>query len=196
MSPVLIFFVWITSIIVARARTHKYVGTLTQPIYIVIVIGRTPRWVEFWSEAAIEGRRRNWSCSSATTWSSPERCVEVGRREMPRWVEGYIGKIGCVLREGGWGESEIREMVEVAAGGMFEGGGEAVLVDNQAVLDALLLKVDKLSDSLRKAGWSSEEVSDALGFDFRPEKDRKPAVKLSPQLVEKIGKLVESVSRS
>ncbi|CAI0553550.1 unnamed protein product [Linum tenue] len=73
-----------------------------------------------------------------------------------------------------------------------------VLLDNQAVLDALLVKADRFSDSLRKAGWSSEEVSDALGFDRRPEKERRkmPEKKLSPELVEKIGKLAESVSRS
>ncbi|KAH0971435.1 hypothetical protein GBA52_023591 [Prunus armeniaca] len=70
-----------------------------------------------------------------------------------------------------------------------------VMLDNQAVLDALLLKADRFSDSLRKAGWSSEEVSDALGFNFRPEKEKKPAKKLSPELVERIGKLAESVSR-
>jgi hypothetical protein len=86
-------------------------------------------------------------------------------------------------------------MVEVSGSGFFD--GDMVMLDNQAVLDALLLKVDRLSDSLRKSGWSSEEVSDALGFDFRPEKkDKKPVKKLSPELVHSIEKLVESVSRS
>ncbi|MCI79160.1 hypothetical protein A2U01_0100431, partial [Trifolium medium] len=51
-------------------------------------------------------------------------------------------------------------MVQVSASGFFE--GEMVVLDNQALLDALLLKTDKFSDSLRKAGWSSEEVSEAL----------------------------------
>lgn len=153
--------------------------------------GRTPRWVEFWSDAAIDRRRRYSSSSSS---SSPERFLEMPRSEIPKWVEEYIGRIGSILREGGWGESDISEIVQVSASGFFE--GEMVLLDNQAVLDALLLKADRYSDSLRKAGWSSEEVSDALGFDFRPEKERKLVKKLSPQLVEKIGKLAESVSRS
>ena len=104
-------------------------------------------------------------------------------------------QIGSVLRAGGWSESDISDIVHVSASGFFE-GGEMVLLDNQAVLDALLLKADRFSDSLRKAGWSSEEVSDALGFDFRPEKERKPVKKLSPELVQRIGKLAESVSRS
>ncbi|XP_052196046.1 uncharacterized protein LOC127803669 [Diospyros lotus] len=155
--------------------------------------GRTPRWVEFWSDAAVDRRRRN-SNSSSSSSSSPERYFEMPRSEMPKWVEEYIEQIGSVLREGGWDESDVTEIVHVSASGFFE--GEMVLLDNQAVLDALLLKADRFSDSLRKAGWSSEEVSEALGFDFRREKERKPAKKLSPELVQRIGKLAESVSRS
>uniref|UniRef100_A0A5B7BLU9 Knr4/Smi1-like domain-containing protein n=1 Tax=Davidia involucrata TaxID=16924 RepID=A0A5B7BLU9_DAVIN len=154
---------------------------------------RTPRWVEFWSDAAVDRRRRN-SNSSSSSSSSPERYFEMPRSEMPKWVEEYIEQIGSVLREGGWDESDVADIVHVSASGFFE--GEMVLLDNQAVLDALLLKADRFSDSLRKAGWSSEEVSDALGFDFRPEKGRKPAKKLSPEFVERIGKLADSVSRS
>lgn len=157
----------------------------------IVAGGRTPRWVEFWSDAAIDRRRRN-SSSSAT--SSPERFFEMPRSVIPKWVEEYIEQIGSVLREGGWSESDISEIVGVSASGFFE--GEMVMLDNQSVLDALLLKADRFSDSLRKAGWSSEEVSDALGFDFRREKERKPVKKLSPELVERIGKLAESVSES
>ncbi|XP_030499579.2 uncharacterized protein LOC115714956 [Cannabis sativa] len=152
---------------------------------------RTPRWVEFWSDAAVDRRRRNSSSSSS---SSPERFFDMPKSEIPKWVDEYVEQIGSVLRQGGWNESDITEIMEVSASGFFE--GEMVLVDNQAVLDALLLKADRFSDSLRKAGWSSEEVSDALGFDFRPEKGKKPVKKLSPELVERIGKLAESVSRS
>ncbi|XP_009786518.1 uncharacterized protein LOC107829402 [Nicotiana tabacum] len=156
--------------------------------------GRTPRWVEFWSDAAVDRRRRN-SNSSSSCSSSPERYFEMPKTEMPKWVDDYVDKIGSVLREGGWDESDVKEMVQVSASGFFE--GEMILLDNQAVLDALLVKADRFSDSLRKAGWSSEEVSYALGFDFRPEKkEKKPAKKLSPELAERIGKLAESVTRS
>ncbi|KAJ8764541.1 hypothetical protein K2173_006281 [Erythroxylum novogranatense] len=156
---------------------------------------RTPRWVEFWSDAAVDRRRRNSAASSSSGSSSPERFIDMPpRSEVPKWVDEYIGQIGSVLREGGWGESEISEMVEVSASGFFE--GEMVLLDHQAALDALLLKADRFSDILRKSGWSSEEVSDALGFDFRREKERKAVKKLSPELVERIGRLAESVSRS
>lgn len=109
-----------------------------------------------------------------------------------------MARISSVLREGGWSESDISEMVQVSGSGLSSGtfNGNTVLLDNQVVLDALLLKADKFSDSLRKSGWSSEEVLDIFGFNFRPGKDRRPAKKLSPELVERIGKLVETVSRS
>lgn len=153
--------------------------------------GRTPRWVEFWSDAAVD-RRRRISSSRAV---SPERFFDIRKFEEPKWVENYVEEIGSVLREGGWSEPDITEMVEVSGSGFFE--GDMVMLDNQAVLDAILLKVDRFSDSLRKSGWSSEEVSDALGFDFRPEKKEKKLVKkLSPELVCSLEKLVQSVTRS
>ncbi|KAF8410069.1 hypothetical protein HHK36_002591 [Tetracentron sinense] len=158
--------------------------------------GKTFRWIEFWSDAAADRRRRNSSSSSSSSSSSPERFFEISRptfrTELPKWFEEYMERIGSVLREGGWDESDVTEIVQVSASDFFE--EELVLLDSQAVLDMLLLKADRFSDSLRKAGWSSEEVVDALGFDFRLEKELKPVKKLSPELVDKIGKLAESFS--
>lgn len=155
----------------------------------------TPRWVEFWSDAAVDRRRRNSASSiSSSHSSSPERYLDLPRSETPKWVDEYVNRIGSVLRGGGWSESDVDDIVHVSASGFFE--DEMVILDNQAVLDALLLKAGRFSESLRKAGWSSEEVSDALGFDFRPEKERKPVKKLSPEVVKRIGKLADSVSRS
>ncbi|KAH7861419.1 hypothetical protein Vadar_025911 [Vaccinium darrowii] len=54
---------------------------------------------------------------------------------------------------------------------------------------------DRFSDALLKAGWSGEEVADALGFDFRPEKETRPGKKMSPEMAERIGKLAESFYR-
>ncbi|KAJ8567256.1 hypothetical protein K7X08_019464 [Anisodus acutangulus] len=160
--------------------------------------GRTPRWVEFWSDAAVDRRRRNSnSNSSSSCSSSPERYFEMPPKysKTPKWVNEYVDNIGSFLKEGGWAESDVKEIVQVSASGIFF-EGEMILLDNQAVLDALLVKADRFSDSLRKAGWSSEEVSYALGFDYRPEKEKRPVKKLSPELAERIGKLAESVSRS
>uniref|UniRef100_A0A7N0T9H0 Knr4/Smi1-like domain-containing protein n=1 Tax=Kalanchoe fedtschenkoi TaxID=63787 RepID=A0A7N0T9H0_KALFE len=163
-----------------------------------------PRWIEFWSEASTDRRRRNSSSSAASTSSSsPDRsplplqsqAPTLPKSEKPAWVDEYINQIGAVLREGGWKEADVAEIVEVSASGMF-GTEMVMMLDHQAVFDALLLKADRFSESLRKAGWSSEEVAEVLGFEFiRKEKQRRPAVKLPPELLEKIGKLVESVSR-
>lgn len=96
-----------------------------------------------------------------------------------------MGMMGSVLREGGWSESDISEMVSGS-------GSVSVLLDNEEVFDA-----ERFSDSLKKSGWSSEEVKDVLGLYLRPEKKgRKPPKKVATQMVKRIGKLVESASRS
>lgn len=150
----------------------------------------TSRWVEFWSDAAVDRCRRNSAASSPSSSSSKS----LSRTETPKWLNQYVNRIGSVLRGGGWSESDIDDIIHVSASDFFE--GETVILDHQAVLDVLLLKAGRLSESLRKSGWSSEEVSDTLGFDFRPEKKRKPVKKLSPVLVEQIEKLAEWVSLS
>ncbi|XP_051126680.1 uncharacterized protein LOC127248409 [Andrographis paniculata] len=154
---------------------------------------RAPRWVEFWSDAAVDRRRRQ-SNSSSSSSSSPDRYIDMPPKSIPpKWVDNYVTRIGSVLRESGWAESDVSEIVHVSASGMFD--GEMVILDNQAVLDALLLKAVRYSDTLRKAGWSSEDVSEALGFDFRLEKGKKPAKELPPELADKLGKLAKSVNR-
>ncbi|KAL4582288.1 hypothetical protein LXL04_006834 [Taraxacum kok-saghyz] len=184
------------SVMKQRSINEKSVGMLSnisRRSLDAVAGGRTPRWVEFWSDAAVDRRKRN-SNSSSSSSSSPDRYFEIQRSGIPKWVDTYVQQIGSVLKSGGWDDSDVSEIVGVSSSGFFD--GEMVLLDNQAVLDALLLKANRLSESLQKAGWSSEEVSDAFGFDFRKVKERKPAKKISPELVEKIGKLAESVSKS
>ncbi|KAL5705715.1 hypothetical protein ACHQM5_023981 [Ranunculus cassubicifolius] len=158
---------------------------------------RTPRWVEFWSDAAIDRKRRN-SSSSTESASSLDRYFEISKpvrtHTQPKWVDGYLDQIQSVLKQGGWDQSDVSEMVDVSASNFFS--GEVMLMDKQTILDGLLLKVDRYSEVLRISGWSCEEVTDALSFNFRPEKQRKSHRKLSAEFVEKIGKLAESVSRS
>ncbi|KAL3640279.1 hypothetical protein CASFOL_015247 [Castilleja foliolosa] len=155
--------------------------------------GRRPRWVEFWSDAAAYRNRMN-SYSPSSSKSSPDRYLNMARSELPKWVDDYVRQIGSMLRESGWAESDVSEIVQVSAAGFFE--EEMVLLDNQSVMDALLLKADRFSDTLRKAGWSSEEVSEALGFDFQRKKRKTPEKKLSPELLERLGRLAKSVNRS
>jgi len=107
-------------------------------------------------------------------------------------------RLGSVLRQGGWRDTEVTEMVEVAAYGVFDGEEAAAppAADPDAVLDALLLKADRCSDSLRRAGWSSEDVSDALGLDLRRCKERpRPAVRIPPEIAIKVERLAKSVAR-
>ncbi|KAF7850685.1 hypothetical protein BT93_L5108 [Corymbia citriodora subsp. variegata] len=162
--------------------------------------GRSTRWVEFWSDAAFDRRRRissSSSSSSLSSSSSPERFFDLpAGTQYPKWVDQYMERIGSVLRGGGWSESDVSEMLEDSASDDVFRGGTAFAVDRQAVLDSLLLNADRFSDRLRKAGWSSEDVADAFfGFDFRPGKEKRPARKLAPKLVERFGRLAESVSQ-
>ncbi|XP_019185276.1 PREDICTED: uncharacterized protein LOC109180244 [Ipomoea nil] len=141
--------------------------------------GLTPRWVEFWSDAAVDWRQKTSNSSSST---SPDQNFDMPRSETPKWVEKYIEQIGSALKQGGWDESDVSEIVQVSSCPFI--AGEMALLDNQAVLDALLVKADRLSDSLRQAGWSSEEVSNVLWLDSRADKQKKPSGKLSPEIVE------------
>ena len=115
---------------------------------------------------------------------------------VPRWVDSYLDRLGHVLRQGGWRDTEVTEMVEVAAsGGVFDGEeASPAAVDSDTVLDALLLKANRCSDSLRRAGWSSEDVSDALGLDLRHCKERsRLAVRVPPEIAIKVERLTQSV---
>ncbi|PIA56472.1 hypothetical protein AQUCO_00700658v1 [Aquilegia coerulea] len=157
---------------------------------------RTPRWVEFWSEAANNLlRKRNSSSSSfssSNSSSTPDRYFEINDPifgpKLPIWVEDYLQSIGSVLKQSGWNESDVTDMLEVSEYVFSE--EEVGLLDNQAVLDSLFLKMDRFSDSLQKAGWSCEEVTDALGFHFWLEKEKKPAKQFSVEFMERIEKLV------
>lgn len=100
--------------------------------------------------------------------------------------------MGDILLKSGWQQTDVTEIVDVSASNTFE--SELLMLDHQAVFDALLVKADKFSNSLRKGGWSSEEVSEVLGF-VREEEQKRPLVKMPPELVEKFGKLIESVAR-
>jgi hypothetical protein len=101
-----------------------------------------------------------------------------------------------VLRKGGWRDREVDEMVEVAASGLFD-DEEPPAPDTEAVLDALVLKTDRCSDSLRRAGWTSEDASDALGLDLRRRcKERAlPAVRVPPEIAAKVQRLARALAR-
>ncbi|KAG0470019.1 hypothetical protein HPP92_016141 [Vanilla planifolia] len=156
------------------------------------IAGKTPRWIEFWSDAAFERRRRN--CSSMSPFSSPMIDIPTENRQasVPDWVRSYLDRIGSVLREGGWDESDVSEMVQLSSSASSGSEINACMVNDEAMLDVLLLNADRCSDSLQRAGWSSDEISEALCFDFR--RERPPMLKLPPGIASKIEKLVQAVS--
>uniref|UniRef100_A0ACD5YEJ9 Uncharacterized protein n=1 Tax=Avena sativa TaxID=4498 RepID=A0ACD5YEJ9_AVESA len=163
--------------------------------------GQAPRWIEFWSDAASDRRRRDSSSSEAsaasTSSSGSGSCSSPPRRSTPRWVDTYLDRLGSVLKKGGWRDREVDEMVEVAASGMFDGEDAPPAADAEAVLDTLLLRTDRCSDSLRRAGWTSEDVSDALGLDLRRCKEpQRNAVRVPPEIAAKVQRLARAVARS
>ncbi|XP_078444898.1 uncharacterized protein LOC144714032 [Wolffia australiana] len=111
-----------------------------------------PRRIELWSEAA--ERRRMWlSC---------EEFVEIRPARLPDWAWRFLEGISAALREGGWGAAEVEEMVH--SPGATRGEEGTCLAE--IALEGLLLKADRCSDSLRRGGWSDEEVADAINLDF------------------------------
>jgi hypothetical protein len=101
-----------------------------------------------------------------------------------------------MLKEAGWEESDVSEMVRVSASDTFD-GEDVVLVNSESALDVLLVKAGRCSDSLRRAGWSSDEVADALGFGLRREKkERRLAVRIPPEIADKMEKLAHYVALS
>ena len=190
----------------SSAAQHGEAAAATRRSLDAACGGAAPRWIEFWSDAASDRRRRDSSSSEASTASSlssgcasPPPTMAARRSRTPHWVDAYLDRLGSVLRQGGWRDTEVTEMVEVAAYGVFDGEEAAAAppaVDPDAVLDALLLKADRCSDSLRRAGWSSEDVSDALGLDLRRCKERpRPAVRIPPEIAIKVERLAKSVAR-
>ncbi|GER41932.1 hAT transposon superfamily protein [Striga asiatica] len=69
----------------------------------------------------------------------------------------------------------------LTADGWSDGPGR-----NRRWTDAGIAEVqpDRFPDVLQKGGWSSEEVSEALGLNSRREKAKKPLIKPLPELAE------------
>lgn len=93
------------------------------------------REIEFWTEMAARADTRGW-------WSG-----ELG---------GCLEEVCWRLRDGGWKEEEVREMM------MIDGGGGR---DEQAVdAESVGWRVRSMSERLLGAGWSTEDVVELLGL--------------------------------
>ncbi|KAJ3673213.1 hypothetical protein LUZ60_006587 [Juncus effusus] len=136
--------------------------------------GKNPRWIEFWTDAVVTGTRRRQGDMNS---SQHESFFEIKTPEISsNWVQNYLNKIGSVLKSGGWCESDVKEMVYVSTSGRSEP------INRQDLIDKLIVKADRCSDSLRRAGWGSDEVFELLGLDLRSVPVRRPNVRLPPKV--------------
>lgn len=171
---------------------------------------KSPRWIEFWSDLA--EKRSN----SSSHISSPEQFYSYSKTEahfdldldsanegecnnggcdsnfcMPRWLIDYLEELATLLRNGGWKEQDINDMIQGSSSPSSD--TEEIYLDSQTILEGLLLKADLMSNSLRKAGWSSQDIAEIFNIDYPT---KKPAKKISPELAERIGKLAEYVAQA
>ncbi|XP_051117332.1 uncharacterized protein LOC127242042 [Andrographis paniculata] len=102
------------------------------------------RRIEFWTEVAERGGNK------------------AAREETRGWWDGELG--GCLeevcwrLREGGWREEEVREMVMMDGCDERDGGCDGPLDEGHVAR-----RMTVLSERLLSAGWSREDVVDSLG---------------------------------
>ncbi|XP_058069606.1 uncharacterized protein LOC131218805 [Magnolia sinica] len=116
---------------------------------------KSARRIEFWSDLA-EGKEvtcesREGTCGwwEVTSGDGRVTCRKCGG------LEGWFEEMGWRLREGGWKEEEVREMMEE------EGKVRRVGLKDRA---SVVWHVRLLSLGMRKAGWSMEDVVESLGF--------------------------------
>ncbi|KAJ0981871.1 hypothetical protein J5N97_010126 [Dioscorea zingiberensis] len=100
-----------------------------------------------------------WAAKSARrveVWSDlAETRAEKGSRT---WgMEGWMKEMGWRLREGGWREEEVREMMD---GQDQSGKGDRMVLKDR---ESVLWHVRLLALALLRAGWSSEDVVYAMG---------------------------------
>lgn len=121
----------------------------------------------------------------------PERFVELrpAEKRAGGWVRRYMDAIGTVLREGGWGEEEVEEMVHVSAACSMVEEEEAVVVE------ALAVRAGRWAEDMRRAGWSSDEVAEVMGLEVMGKERRRREVKLSPEIRMKVERLAQEVLR-
>lgn len=159
------------------------------------------RRIEFWSDIAEKRQTVNEHSSADHLFSCVKVDVDLdeasltedrNRRFVPYWLERYLDEMAAILRNGGWKEADVLEMVSVAAPPLAE---PKSFLDRQSIMEALVLYVNLLSDALRRAGWSTTDVGEALDVElsFRETKRRPPTV--PPRVAARIGKLAEYVSQ-
>lgn len=167
---------------------------------------KAPRWIQFWSDLAERRPSFSPSCISSppseTLFSSSKVDDDLATTSengcdaddfcMPWWVMEELEELANVLRNGGWKEQDINEMLlQVPSSNLLE--TQDIFVDSQTILEGLLLKADLMSNSLRQAGWTSQDIGEIFDIEYPI---KKPTKKISPELSERIGKLAEFVAKA
>lgn len=162
---------------------------------------KTPRWIEFWSDLAEERSNSSLHISSPEAKFDLNFNLDLAKEPQyyngrsgsnfckPRWLMDYFQELTTLLINGGWNEQEINGMIQTPSSPL---GTEDICLDNKTILEGLLLKTDSVSNSLRSAGWSSQDIAEIWDLDFPT---KRPTKKFSPELAGKIGKLAENVDR-
>ncbi|KAL3525554.1 hypothetical protein ACH5RR_013926 [Cinchona calisaya] len=113
-----------------------------------------PRRIEFWSELVERGGKRAPASGCTRGWWSGE-------------LSGYLEEVFWRLRNGGWKEEDVREMMMMDGCDDENDDHDPQINDNNNVLidkDGVVWHVRVLSKRLLRGGWSTEDVVESLGF--------------------------------
>ncbi|XP_015890423.3 uncharacterized protein LOC107425010 [Ziziphus jujuba] len=110
---------------------------------------KVARTIEFWTEAAERSSRE-----------VPERGNTRGRWWSSGELDGCLEEVFWVLREGGWTEEEVREMMMMDDCDEPEGRGESRTTTAAVIGDkeSMVWHVRLMSLVLLRAGWTREDV--------------------------------------
>jgi hypothetical protein len=143
------------------------------------VTGKAPRWIEFWTDAALAGDRFLEVPAAAATSKNG------GAATAPEWLRSSLKRAGSELSRGGWRVAEVEEMT-----------GLGPSVAEESSVAALALTVDRWCAELRRGGWAADDVVEMLGALLEPRKARRAAAALPPDVAARVGRLAEAVSRA
>jgi hypothetical protein len=146
------------------------------------VTGKAPRWIEFWTDAALAGDRFLEVPAVAAAATNKNS----GAATAPEWLRSSLKRAGSELSRGGWRVAEVEEMT-----GLDPSAGE------ESSVAALALTVDRWCAELRRGGWAAEDVVEMLGALLGPRKARRAAAAvLPPDVAARVGRLAGAVSRA
>ncbi|KAK3411889.1 hypothetical protein EUGRSUZ_I00637 [Eucalyptus grandis] len=155
-----------------RIGVFRPAGKLPPMIVTPAWAATAPRRIEFWSDVAEKGGRR-----------APAPAPEPARVSTGGWWSagggvggggGGGGELGACLdeafwrlRDGGWREEEVREMMGMGGcDGMVKVGGDVARSDG-----GIARHVTAWSLELLRGGWSREDVVQSLGINVDEERE-------------------------